>query len=161
MRAEEKLTKAQKRKTLRYFPDCPAELLTEEQWLCLWEIVEPQIKKRERDWYGRNVAYAKRVRAQYSIYMAPHYSDVAKQVDFCRTQNVKRKAMSERLGIELPMEYPNPVIDGFNRAKANLLAEHYEMWARLRRKWLNRAEGRLMNRAEGILTKGSQEVCID
>ena len=67
MRAEEKLTKAQKVKTLRYFPDCPAELLTEEQWLCLWELVEPQIKKRERDWYGRNVAYANRVRAQYSI----------------------------------------------------------------------------------------------
>ena len=169
MRAKEKLTKAQKSMTLRYFPEAPIELLTEEQWLLLWDIVEPQIKKRQRDWYGRNVAYAHRVRAQYSIIMTPQPKDVSAMIDFCRAQNIKRKAMSERLGIELPMEYYNPVIDGFNRAKVRLLEEHDEMWCKLRRMWRNIAEGRFLvkakvdikNRADDLSRVSYSEVCFD
>ena len=145
MRAEEKITKAQKRKICKFFPETPSELLSEEQWLGVWSLVEPQIKANERDWYGRNIAYRNRTSEHIkSIYRA-NYLTVAQEVEYCRAQNVKRRELSDKLGIELPAEFPNPVTAGYNRAQSRLHEELIEEWASRRRLWKHVAEGRLKN----------------
>ena len=161
MRAEEKINKTQKRQILSFFPKLPTELLTDEQWLEMWNLVEPQIKANKRDWYGRNIAYKNRILANIkSIYRA-NYNDVAQEVEYCRLKNVERRELSDRLGIELPPEFPNPVKSGYLRAQTRLHEELSDEWDKLRRMWKNLAEGRLQ-KTEGDLTRVSyQEVCCD
>ena len=161
MRAEEKITKAQKNKVLKLFPETPKELLSEEQWLSVWNMVEAQIKVRERDWYGRNIAYKNRILANIqSIYRA-NYLNVAKEVEYCRAQNVKRKELSDRMGIELPPEFKNPVKSGYLRAQTKHHEELFEEWATRRRMWKNIAEGRLKKQADDLTRVSYMEVCCD
>ena len=161
MRAEEKINKTQKRQILSFFPETPIELLTDEQWLALWDMVEPQIKLNRRDWYGRNVAYKNRILANIrSVYRA-NYKDVANEVEFCRVKNVERKELSDKLGIELPPEFPNPVKSGYLRAQARFHEELTDEWDKRRRLWRNLAEGRLKKGADDLTRVSSLEVCID
>ena len=161
MRAEEKINKAQKRQVLSFFPEAPIELLSDEQWLSLWNMVEPQIKSNRRDWYGRNVAYKNRILANIqSIYRA-NYKVVAQKVEYCRAQNVKRRELSNKLGIELPPEFPNPVKSGYLIAQSLLHEELSDEWDKRRRMWKNLAEGRLQNRADDLSRISYKEVCID
>lgn len=161
MRAEEKITKAQKRKICKFFPKTPTELLSEEQWLGVWALVEPQIKANERDWYGRNIAYKNRLTKHIQSVYRANYKKVAQEVEYCRAQNVKRRELSDKLGIELPAEFPNPVTAGYNRAQTRLHEDLIEEWATRRRLWKNVAEGRLRNGPNDISRVSSMEVLYD
>jgi len=161
MRAEEKITKAQKNKVLKLFPETPEELLSEEQWLSLWNMVEAQIKVRERDWYGRNIAYKNRILANIQRIFRANYKVVAQEVEYCRAQNVKRKELSDRMGIELPPEFKNPVKSGYLRAQTRFHEAMSDEWAVRRRMWKNIAEGRLRSEADDLSRVSYIEVCCD
>ena len=161
MRAEEKLNKTQKRQILSFFPKTPIELLTDEQWLALWDMVEPQIKINRRNWYGRNIAYKNRILANIQTVHRANYLNVAQEVEYCRAQNVKRKELSDKLGIELPAEFPNPVKSGYLRAQSRLHEELLDEWQQRRRMWKDIAEGRLRNGADDLTRVSYMEVCCD
>jgi hypothetical protein len=161
MRAEEKINKTQKRQILSFFPKLPTELLTDEQWLEMWNLVEPQIKLNKRDWYGRNVAYKNRILANIQSVYRANYKVVSEEVEYCRAKNVERRELSNKLGIELPPEFPNPVKSGYLRAQTRLHEELSEEWDKRRRLWKHIAEGRLRKSANDLSRVSSMEVCSD
>ena len=161
MRAEEKINKTQKRQILSFFPKLPIELLTDEQWLEMWNLVEPQIKANKRDWYGRNIAYKNRILANIRSTHRANHKVVAEEVEYCRVKNVERRELSNRLGYELPPEFPNPVKSGYLRAQTRLHEELSDEWDKRRRMWKNLAEGRLQNGADDLSRISYMEVCID
>ena len=159
MNEKEKQVEAQKRKILRYFPQAKVEQMDEIQLLAIEAVIERGLESAKRDKLGRYVLFKNRVQSIYLQRFRAHASEYEQNIQWCREQNVKMGLFCQEKGIELIVPFPDPVISGWERTKADIAERFEEEWRMRRQRDRHLREGLVESTSIRQLRNAWMEVC--
>ena len=159
MSKKEISVEAQKRKIKRFFPEADIEQMTEIQLLAVMEIIERGEEAVKRDKLGRYVIFKNRVQSIYMQKNRAHPEAYASNIEWCREQNVKMGLFCQEKGIEPIVPYPDPVISGWERTKAQMSERFEEEWQTRRRHDRHLREGLVQASSLRRFKNAWMEVC--